>query len=379
MKPPKKLVPSGKQMINKNLSGYSYRPQTAGLPAEQKLPRTLKRRPSWKKALISFLLLILLFVVVWILWVGIAVSKNSQKIFGSGNLLSLLSNSPLDNQNGRVNILLAGYSADDPGHSGANLTDSIMLISLNTKKHTGYMLSIPRDLYVDIPGFDHARINEAYQDGGMGLLEKVVSQNLNVAIDYYALINYAALRDSVNAVGGITINIQSPDPRGLYDPNIDYSTGGSLVNLSNGWHTLNGEQALDLARARGDPSEHGVPYGFPQSDFDRTQHQRQMLSALANKAANFHIIANPIRVGKLFSAMGSNVKTDLKLNNLISLYQAFHGVKNSNLQSVGLNNANGKDLLTGYVNYYGEDVQIPAAGIDNYQQIDDYISSLNAQ
>ena len=59
-------------------------------------------------------------------------------------------------------------------------------------------------------------------------------------------------RDAVNDVGGITVNIQSPDPRGLYDPSIDYATNGPLVDLSNGVHTLSGEQALDLARARDD-------------------------------------------------------------------------------------------------------------------------------
>src|SRR5665213_1561264 len=97
---------------------------------------------------------------------------------------------------------------------------SIILLSMNTTSKTGYMLSIPRDLYVNIPGFGYAKINEAYQDGGIGLLEQVVSSDFQVPIDYYALINYASVRDTVNALGGITVNIASQDPRGLYDPNI---------------------------------------------------------------------------------------------------------------------------------------------------------------
>src|SRR5258708_30037544 len=108
----------------------------------------------------------------------------------------------------------------------------------------------------------------------MGLLAEVIQQNLGIKTNYYALINYNALKDGVNAVGGIGVNIQSSDPRGLYDPSIDWSTHGPLVKLKNGVQHLNGEQALDLARARGDA--YGS-YGFARSDFDRTQNQRMMM------------------------------------------------------------------------------------------------------
>src|SRR5581483_2990394 len=212
---------------------------------------------------------------------------------------------------------------DDPGHQGANLTDSIMLVSIDTQNHTAYMLSIPRDLYVNIPGFGYAKINEAYPDGqsesfsqpgypagGMGLLEEVVSQKFGIPIDYYALVNYSAVRDAVNAVGGITVTIDSPDGE-LYDPNRDYATGGPLVSLTNGTHTLNGEQALDLARARGDPSPYGEPIGFEQSDFQRTADQRMMLVALESKANALSVVTNPIKMGELFDTMGNNVQTDL--------------------------------------------------------------------
>ena len=101
-----------------------------------------------------------------------------------------------------------------------------------------------------------------YPSGGMGQLEQVVEENFGIAINYYALIDYSAFRDAVNAVGGIDVTIASSDPRGLYDPNIDYTTHGPLVKLTNGVHHLNGQQALDLVCARGD-SANSYGFAFP--------------------------------------------------------------------------------------------------------------------
>src|SRR5581483_1704119 len=149
-----------------------------------------------------------------------------------------------------------------------------MLLSINTKNNTAWMLSIPRDLWVNIPNHGYNKINAVYEfgqndnfsengypNGGMGELEKIVSQKLAIPIDYYALINYTAFKQSVDAVGGVSINIQSHDPRGLFD-------AYTHLKLPNGNVTLNGQQALDLARARGDNAAGDISYGFPQSDFD---------------------------------------------------------------------------------------------------------------
>ena len=284
---------------------------------------------------------------------------------------------------GRVNILIAGDSADDPGHSGAQLTDSIMILSIDTRDHTAFLLSIPRDTWVNLPGWDYEKINAAnevtsfnedgFPSGGMGELESVVEQNLGIQIDYYALINYTALKDAVNAVGGIDVNIQSSDPRGLYDPSIDYATNGSLVNLTNGVHHLDGEQALDLARARGDA--YGS-YGFPRADFNRTQNQRMMLLALKSKAISAGVVSNPIKVSQLADAFGSNVKTDLPISGLDRLYTLTKGLDNSNIQSIGLDKINGQQLLTGSVSDDGQDILIPTAGYDDFSQIQTAVQKL---
>lgn len=328
-------------------------------------------------------------------WLGWKVFDASSKVFGNGsNLLGFLSASPLNCENtGRCTILLAGNSADDPGHDGANLTDSIMLVSINMKNNTAFMLSIPRDLYVNIPGNGYAKINEAYPDGvsehfsqagyasgGMGLLEETVSQDFGTPISYYALIDYSAIKDAVNAVGGISIDIQSQDPRGLYDPSIDYATNGPLVKLTNGWHTLDGEQALDFARARGDT--YGS-YGFESSDFERTQNQRLMMLALKDKVATSSVLANPIKLGELIDAIGNNLHTDLTSSNIRRIYDLSKQINSNNIKSYGLNSVTisgnkNVDLLGNYRTTTGEDALIPAAGIGDYSRIQLYVKQLTS-
>ena len=354
-------------------------------PAPRPGVKKRRRKLVTKKRVV---LLLILLILLGAGWMGSKVLVNVQRIF-KGNVFSILTVTKLKGEDtGRVNILLAGNSADDPGHDGANLTDSIMVVSINTKDNSAFMMSVPRDLWVAIPGYGHAKINEAYVDGqaghfsesgypngGMGLLEEVIQQNLGMPINYYALVDYNALRDSVNAVGGIDFNVQSTDPRGLYDPSIDYATRGPLVRLSNGMHHLNGEQALDLARARGDA--YGS-YGFPRADFDRTAHQRQIILAVKNKALTAGVLANPVSLGSLFDSIGQNVHTDMQLSEARRLYDIGKNLKDSNIQSIGLNDANGVNLLASYMAPNGEDALIPAAGVDDFSKVRAFIQQLTS-
>ena len=347
-----------------------------------------KQKIAWsrKRKVMTACLIILLIVCGSGAWYGSRIIGDIDKVL-HGNLFSdvgaLFSNTRLKGENqGRVNILLAGDSADDPNHAGPDLTDSIMVISIDTKNHTGFMLSIPRDLWVNIPNWSYHKINAAnevtsfsqagYPNGGMGQLEEIVQTDLGIPIDYYVLSDYSSFEEAVNAVGGISIDIQSPDPRGLYDS----FTG---VNLPNGWVTLNGLQALALARARGDNSAGDISYGFPQSDYDRTEHQRQMLVAVAQKAKTAGFIANPIKVTRLFDAFGNNIQTDLNLQDVLRFIHITKGMNIANLKSLTYSDSGTGALLTGYTDpASGEEALIPIAGINNFSQLQQYYQTLTA-
>jgi LCP family protein required for cell wall assembly len=347
-----------------------------------------KPQPRWKKIIKRTLLVLVVIALLAGLYVGGKFVYNGVRIFGWDGFLSLFTTRELKGEaEGRVNILIAGNSSDQPGHGGAGLTDSIMLASINTKDKTGYLLSIPRDLYVDIPGHGFAKINEAYTvgervqfrgpgypRGGMGLLEKVVSEHFGVPIHYYALVNYAALEEAVNAVGGIEVTIESSDPRGLYDPSPDLATGQPLVDLPNGPVKLDGRQALNLARARGNSFG---SYGFARSDFDRTKHQRQIATALAAKASSTGSLTNPVTLGKLFDTLGRNVTTDLSMGEARRLYSLVREIDPSQFKSAGLNDTgDGESLLQSYRTPTGQAALIPRAGLEDYREIREYMRSL---
>jgi polyisoprenyl-teichoic acid--peptidoglycan teichoic acid transferase len=362
-----------------------YATEQAARPTQRPL---IKLRWSKKRKLVTSALSLLLIGFALGGWYGSHLLGDLDKVF-HGNVISdvtaAFNDTPLKGESsGRVNILLAGDSSDDPNHGGAQLTDSILLLSIDTKDHTAFLLSIPRDLWVNIPGLNsYQKINAAndvtnfsasgYPSGGMGQLEQIVQTQLDIPIDYYGLMDYGAFQDAVNAVGGVTITISSPDPRGLYDP---YTN----LRLANGAVNLNGQQALNLARARGDgPGS----YGFPDSDFDRTAHQRQLFTAVAEKAKSIGVITNPVKISDLFNTLGNNFKTDLSLQNVLRLIKITKGISPSTVQSYAfsstLSSATPNPILKNYTDpASGEAALIPSAGIGDFGQLQQYYQQLTS-
>jgi LCP family protein required for cell wall assembly len=342
------------------------------VPTKDTAAKAKKRRFTWKKALLLLFIILLTPLLVIGIWDARNVSHASDKMFGSGNLVSLLAGGPLQSTEGRVNILLIGYSIDDPGHGGAALTDSIMILSLRPDNKTGYMLSIPRDLYVDIPTYGSAKINEAYQAGGTPLLEQTIKNSFGIDLQYSVIINYAAVKQIVDALNGITVTIKSTDPRGVYDPNFRPQEGGPL-KLANGPQALDGQTALNLTRARG--ATFGS-YGLELSDFTRTEHQRQVLTAIKEKL-KWELVLDPRKNSPIFEAAADNIKTDVHADEALPLFRLFNSIPNSSLVSVNLRDFNKVNLLASYRTPLGQSALIPAAGIDDFSQIQAALKTLN--
>lgn len=379
--------PDAPSLLNLTIPGY-----IVGSEKRKKEIEAPKKPRSIKKIIKRTMLLILVLIVGSGAFFGIKDIGDIDKVF-HGNLLSdleaLIHPVKLKGESvGRVNILLAGDSSDDPGHQGAQLTDSILLLSINTRSDTAFLLSIPRDLWVQLPsgnypGGTYEKINAAneitsfrqsgYPSGGMGALSYVVQNDLGIPIDYYGLMDYGAFKDSVDAVGGITIDIQSPDPRGLYDPN-------THIDLPNGPVTLDGQEALNLARARGDG--YGS-YGFPDSDFDRTEHQRQMFVAVAKKAKTLGVVSNPVKISDLFNALGNNFQTNLSLADVLRLVKITKPINVSAIQSFAysstVSSTTPNPVLRSFISSSGQDALIPTAGIGNFSQVQAYYQQLTAQ
>lgn len=353
---------------------------------KEKIKKPMSRR---KKILLRGVLPVFLVILAFGGFIGYKAVTNVNKVF-HGNVFSdvtaAFNSSPLKGEDaGRVNILLAGDSVDDMGHGGAQLTDSILILSINTKDHSAFLLSVPRDLWVYVPGISSwQKINAAntaakfsqagYPNGGMGQLEEIVQNDLGIPIDYYGLMDYGAFKDAVDAVGGVTVTINSPNPRGLYDP---YTN----IKLPNGPVTLDGQEALNLARSRGDGPG---AYGFPSSDFDRTMHQRMLFTAVAEKATSLGVLANPVKISDLINTLGNNFQTDMSLQNVLRLVQITKGMNLQNVQSYAYSSTltgapASSAILTGYIDPgTGEDALSPTVGIGNYSQMTQYYQTLTS-
>lgn len=286
-------------------------------------------------------------------------------VASSGTLTDILKPEALDGEDtGRVNILVAGNSSDDAGHDGAELTDSIMVASIDVATKNISLISIPRDLWVTYEGVN-SKINAVYVSGGMDGLRSVVQEVTGLTINHTLLVNYAALRNMIDTVGGIDVTIESSDLRGIYDPMIGFS-------IANGVQHLSGEQALLLARSRNDPTYDGrVAYGLPNGDFDRQMYQRKILQALMKKIADSSAIVNPSTLAKLVAAMSGNIQSDLSVGQIRRLYDI--GTVATTRQIAVRTDAADLPLLTDFVSYDGQSVLIPVAG--DYTGIRQYIVS----
>ncbi len=309
----------------------------------------------------------------------------SDSVF-QGNLLGVLQNQPLKmDANGRTNVVVFGTSEDDPDHGGALLTDSIMVISADQENHNAYLLSIPRDLWVSYDKGCNSgyagRINEIYscfsdegeneKEGATALMEKV-GEVTGLDTQYYVHMNYSVLRDAVDAVGGVSVVIDSDDPRGIFDDNFDWMCKFkcNYVKYPNGpTGNMDGIHALALARARG---ASGNTYGLAQANFDREKYQRKILVALKDKAASVGTLTNIGKVTGLIDAMGNNLRTNFDTAEIRTLMALGTDTPSKAIKSLVLNDPE-MPLVTG-MNVNGASVLVPTAGKGNFTEIQAYVA-----
>lgn len=351
---------------------------------QRKSPKPAKS--SSKRKIIKRVLLVLLIVAVLIGgYVGIKAFLASSKAF-QGNFFDFFKNAPLQqDENGRSNILVFGTSEDNEGgnHPGALLTDSIMLVSVNQTTKDAYMLSIPRDLWIDLgrtcPAGNQAKINELFncvsnggQDeaAGANALMNKVGEIVGMDVQYYAHVNYTVVSDSVDAVGGVDVKIESSDPRGIYDPNFDWTCNYQcrMVDYEQGEVAhLDGEHALALARARNSAGG----YGLSQGNFDRERNQQKILKALQEKAISVGTLTNVGKVTSLMDALGDNLRTNFQTKEIRTLIALGRDIPQDSINSISLVDENNPVVTTGNMN--GQSIVQPVAGLYEYSGIARYV------
>ena len=258
-------------------------------------------------------------------------------------------------------VLLLGVDSEYDGlkNNAAFNGDSIMMITFNPKTLSATVFSIPRDTYVPIACNNNKsnKINSAAAYGTKCMIDTI--QNLtDIDIDYYIKINFKGVVSLVEALGGITLNIDEPDFKKnlnidcngkVCEQNSNREFGDKLVYITPGENqTLNGEQALAYARNR---------HQWATSDFKRVEHQQAVVTAIANKAKT---IRNVNTFYKVLNAISNNIDTNISTKQMLNFYNVGkNALLNNNFEDDEFINIQ-KTFLSGY------DLSVYQNGINIY-------------
>lgn len=394
---PARVAPS-RSDIDESLRQLDGNNQPPKKMSRREKKRWKKEHRSHKQAIRRRIIIIvaIIFAAVLLSIVGFLAYK-ALRASGNvlqGNIFDLIQEQPLKKDaNGRSNFLILGTSEDDPGHEAGNLTDSMMVLSINQDKKDAYMFSIPRDLYVDYgmacaSGY-RGKVNvyfscandgtdDAAEQDRQTKTREFISDITGVDIQYSVHVNYTVMRDVINAIGGsITVTIDSRDPRGVMDSNFDWKCGsyakriqncppnGHFIQYPNGVATLDAEHALYLAQARGDAAP---TYGFEQSNFDRERNQQKIIVAMRDKALSSGTLTNLGAVTGLIDALGNNLRTNVQTKEIRTLMDVLQHTDNANIHSIDFYSDDNKIFTTGTLAGAGSSVY-PAAGLYDYSAL----------
>jgi len=224
------------------------------------------------------------------------------------------------------NILVLGtdHREGDPDPSWR--TDTIMVVAVDHEAGRVGVVSIPRDLYVDVPGLGKSRINQAdyygestkYPGGGPALVSRVLSETLGIPTHHYVRIKMNGLVRLVDALGGITVTLECP----LYERVPDDTSPNGLAD----WNLPAGEVFLD-----GEAAKKFATYRYVSSDFGRARRQQQLVWAIRDRALQLDVIP---RIPELWKALNDTFTTDLSLLDVVKLARLGASLKPEDVHGV---------------------------------------------
>jgi LCP family protein required for cell wall assembly len=266
----------------------------------------------------------------------------------------------------RINVLFMGLDFRDWEAGDIPRTDTMILLTLDPVNQTAGMLSIPRDMWVNIPGYDHAKINTGYYlgelnklpGGGPQLAMETVEEFLGVPIDYYAQIDFMTFVHFIDKLGGLDIRIHEEITVGIMGEK------DKDVRIYPGVQNLNGLEVLGYARSRYTSG----------GDFDRAQRQQHVIMTMRKQFLTFNML--PVLAAKapeLYQEFSSGIKTNLSLDQIIRLANLALQIPEENIHQSVI----GPDVVYSGKSPDGLDILIPIP--DEIRLIRDEIFTSKAQ
>lgn len=335
-----------------------------------------KNALSWifKKIKSHFILFAIIVFGFLIIYTAITKAIDTISTLSVKNILLSIVSSPIkQDEYGHTNFLLLGIGGGE--HDGAELTDSIIVASLDNKNNLIPMISIPRDLYVEDTKIGNDRINRYYEltkltyenegydesEAQTLALEDTsakIGEILGIDIQYYALADFNGFTEIIDAIDGIDIYLEED----FYDNQYPIGETGfyETFSLPAGENHLDGEDALKYARSR-----------KTTSDFDRGLRQQTILNAIKEKALSTGVLTSPSKIKNLYEAVSNNFVTNLSLTEMASLGEMADEFGQDSMLSQVINDDPGK--VGGFLytppreEYNGSFVLVPSA--EDYSEI----------
>ena len=331
-----------------------------------------KKKKGHKGAIIALIIVLILAAGVggFLVWGDKIISKMTGGNSGIFDFIGAISSNVKlkTDEKGRTNILIfgtSGYDMDgDEGggvHDGAQLTDSIMVVSVDQESGDTAMVSLPRDLYVGNTCTSTGKVNEVYfcaniygQDeaGGAEALKTVMKEIFDIDIQYRVHVDWGALVQIVDGLGGITVTL---------DEDIEDTWTNTFIKAGEPV-TLNGEKALGLARAR-----HGTEMG----DFTRGNSQQKILGAIQRK-----LVDNGIDLGTalgLVDVVGDNVRMDFNIEELKTVFYLAKDISLDEMRQIPLVDYKNNIYYLSTAMMNNISYVVPASGMKNYTAIQKYV------
>lgn len=210
---------------------------------------------------------------------------------------------------GITNVLLLGSDARNLDEQAR--ADAILILSIDNIHKKLKLVSIMRDSYVKIPGHGEQKINHAYALGGSELLMETIEENFKIKLDRYSIINFNGFQQLIDSIGGLDLDVSTSEMNEMnkFIPEVN-PKDPHLVEKS-GLQHLDGQQVLSYARIR----------KIGNGDYDRTQRQREVVSAIIDKLKDTNILKYPVVVSKLFPYVKTNMDIGQILNYAYTVYK----------------------------------------------------------
>ena len=240
--------------------------------------------------------------------------------------------SDLKNSNEKFQVLLIGVDSLDSKKAKNTRSDVMMVLDIDGEKKTASLISLPRDSRVKIEDHGKTKLNHAYAYGKADLALKTVNENFDLNIPYYIVVDYAFVKDVVNIVDGIDVNV--PMDMDYEDPSADPPLS---IHLKEGHQHLNGDQAMQFLRFR---------KGYKNADLDRVKAQQAFMAAFIDKVKSSKGI---LHAPSLLVSYIDNTTSNMPLSKVSRMGLTMLSVGQENLQTATIP---GTADMIGGLSYY---------------------------